>query len=259
MAHAEPELPSLELAAAYAEASDELWASRCDRCEGSGWVGPEMCGACRGTGDIPTDKDWAEVGVIDQGAVTALREGWYRPEDLSSRDPNLRLGAHSAAGTMLLDGQLLSSALVLHRHNQAVADDRRCYQQRPKILVDHRPVRWSSLSAEQQREHIAGYAAGVAGEPLATGASPLFASGHRQARQTERTARLVDNGSLGTVQVVSASGSVTTVSQVARMDEISNYYTGFMAPTPLRPYEQKAMFARDAIVGPVPADEPPGG
>jgi hypothetical protein len=131
-------------------------------------------------------------------------------------------------------------------------DDRRCYQQRPKILVDHKPVRWPSLSAEEQREHIAGYAAGVAGEPLAPGAPPFFASGHRQARQTERTARLVDDGSLDEVQVVSASGSVTTVSQVARMDEISNYYTGFMAPTPLRPYEQKTMFARDAIVGPVP-------
>ena len=260
-AHAEPEI---ELAAALSgdyQGFMEKEASRCGSCDGYGWVrdvrdggmpsvAPEVkCRTCRGTGHVPTEKDWAAVGVTDPEALAALRDGEYRPEDLESRDPNLRIGAHIAAGSKILDGELLSNALVLRSHNPKI-DSRRCYQQRSQITVGAKKVRWLSLSAEEQCEHIAGYAAGVAGDELPDDASELFKAGHRQGSVTEQTARLIDEGLVSAVAVVDITGRQTMASDIKPLDVRNGYYTGYLAPTALTPYEQKAMIARDAIVGP---------
>jgi hypothetical protein len=149
---------------------------------------------------------------------------------------------------MILDGELLSNALVLRRHNKRI-DGRRCYNQRPQISVDGKQVPWHKLSAEQQLEHISGYAAGVAGEDLAPDASPVFVSGYHEGRSTELAARLIDSGATSTAEVLEPSGRRTVATGLKPMDEMHGYYTGFLAPSPLRPYEQKAMIARDAIVG----------
>ena len=260
------ELPATELAHAFLADYEDFVESengRCGTCNGNGWAVPEggrsevRCHSCRGTGHVPTVGDWAEAGVTDPEAVASLRSGEYRPEDFSSRDPDLRLGAHSAAGIMVLDGELISNALALHRHDKRI-DSRRCYQQRSEIVVDGQKVRWLSLSAEEQCEHISGYAAGVAEGPRTDGgrwppdASPLFASGYNQGRETELTAQMVDRGDVAStcpLEVVDASGRLSMARDLKPMDAMKGYYTGFLAPTPLRPYEQKAMIARDAIVG----------
>jgi hypothetical protein len=265
--HTEPdiELPDVEVAAALSgdyQGFLESEEARCGTCDGYGWVrdvpkggfrslAPEVrCGTCRGTGRVPTAKDWAEVGVTDQEALSRLSDGEYRPEDLSSRDRDLRLGAHSAAGTMILDGELLSNALSLHLHDSQV-DERRYYQQRSEIVVDRKPVRWSSLSAEERCDHIAGYAAGVTGGAVPSDASPLFKAGYGQGWLTEQTARAVDAGELDELDVVDETGRTTAATGVKPLDVRRGYYTGFLAPSLLSPYERKAMFSRDAIVGPV--------
>ncbi len=56
---------------------------------------------------------------------------------------------------------------------------------------------------------------------------------------------------MSAVAVVDSSGRQVMASELKPLDAMSGYYTGFLAPTPTRPYEQKAMIARDAIVGPV--------
>jgi hypothetical protein len=261
-AHAEPEI---ELAAALSgdyQGFLEREEARCGSCDGYGWVrdvpeggyrslAPEVpCRSCRGTGHVPTAKDWAKVGITDPEALAALRDGEYRPEDLGSRDPNLRIGAHIAAGSKILDGELLSNALVLRNHNPEI-DSRRCYQQRSQIIVGAKKVRWLSLSAEEQCEHIAGYAAGVAGSEVPAGASELFRAGHHQGALTEQTARLIDEGVVSAVAVIDMTGRQTMASDIEPLDVRNGYYTGYLAPSPNVPYEQKAMIARDAIVGPV--------
>jgi len=260
--HAEPEI---ELAAALSgdyQGFVEMEETRCGNCDGYGWVRdvpkgayrsltPEvLCRSCRGTGQVPSDTDWAAAGVTSPEALAALRDGEYRPEDLVSRDPNLRIGAHIAAGSKILDGELTSNALVLRNHNPEIGS-RRCYQQRSQITVGAKKVRWLSLSAEEQCDHIAGYAAGVAGSEVPADASELFIAGHRQGVLTEQTARLIDEGVVSAVAVVDMTGRQTMASDIKPLDVHNGYYTGYLAPSPNAPYEQKAMIARDAIVGPV--------
>lgn len=252
---AEVELFNL-LTGALVDELDELFeeeAGRCGHCDGRGHVGETTCRSCRGSGRVPTEQDWAAVGVTNQEALAALRDGEYRPEDLTAVCQNMRLGAHIAAGTMVLDGQLLPNAFVLHRHDASV-DRRRSFHARVYIVVGDENVRWSSLSAAEQCEHIAGYVAGVCGYITSDQMSSLFEAGYLAGRAAEETAKRIDSGALSEAMVVTSSGCLATATGIEPIGDGHLFYTGFLMASAIMPYEQKAMFARDAVVGPSPVE-----
>lgn len=247
------ELPASEIAGAFlADYGEDLEAEvgRCSACDGYSRTGQGACRSCRGSGRIPTARDWAAVGVTDLEALAALRDGEYRPEDLVSADPNMRLGAHIAAGTMVLDGRLTNNAFILYRHDGRIGRQRN-YHPRSHVTVNNKKVRWSSLSATEQCEHIAGYAAGVCAGNIQSDASALFKAGYRDGMVSEATAILISHGTTSEAIVVTRSGHLSHATGIEPMDDECLSYTGFIAASRSMPYEQKAMIARDAIVGPL--------
>jgi hypothetical protein len=115
--------------------------------------------------DRPSAADWAAAGVTGPEALGRLDAGGYRPEDLGSPDRDLRLAAHDAAGTMVLDGELLSGAIQLRRHQPGL-DPRRHFHHEQSVYVGGEVVAWSALSAEDQSDYIDGYAVAAAGKLL---------------------------------------------------------------------------------------------
>ncbi|MDA8285769.1 MAG: hypothetical protein M0Z42_21260 [Actinomycetota bacterium] len=188
-------------------------AGRCQACDGDGMIpapacqddydglaagqepqlGNCTCGTCRGTGHVPTARDWAAAGVTDPEALGRLDAGGYRPEDLEdSPDRDLRLGAHDAAGTMVLDGELLSGAYQLRRHEPGL-DPRRHFHHERDVYVGGEVVAWSALAAEDQRDYIDGYAVAAAGKTLSLDryGSPA-AAGYVRGSNAVHAARMIE-------------------------------------------------------------------
>lgn len=121
----------------------------------------------------------------------------YRPEDLSAPDRDTRLAAHSAAGTMILDGELLSGALQLARHVPGL-DPRRHFHHPKDVYARGETVLWGDLPAEDQLDYIRGYARAVAGHPRSHD-SPvdemsLFAAGYTRGTSVRNAAAYYDAG-----------------------------------------------------------------
>ena len=95
---------------------------------------------------------------------------------------------------MVLDGELLSGALQLRRHQPGL-DPRRHFCHEGAVYVGGGVVAWSALSAEDQRDHIAGYAAAAAGRPRPEGpeTSPA-AAGYQRGVTAARVAARIDAG-----------------------------------------------------------------
>ena len=104
---------------------------------------------------------WHAAGVTDPDAIARMQERGLTPDDLTSDDRDTRMAAHIAAGHMIFEGQLLSNAYQLYRHQPSIPPDR-TFHHSSQVYVGGIARPWNSLSATEQLSYISGYARAIA-------------------------------------------------------------------------------------------------
>ena len=108
-----------------------------------------------------TVNPWHAAGVTDPEAISRMQERGLTPDDLASQDRDTRMAAHSAAGHMLFEGELLSNAYQLYRHEPSLSHGR-TFHHPSQVYVGGVARQWHSLPATEQLAYIGGYARAIA-------------------------------------------------------------------------------------------------
>lgn len=180
--------------------------------------------------------DWNEVGVQDPDKQTELEEAGVSPCDFFSPNRDRRMWACHSRGDIIFEGELLSNGHMLHNYEPTLGTARTFHHPYAVELGD-RTVRWSDMPAEEQADHIAGYAAAAAGKHMDS-RSLAWEAGYRRALRVETIARrlVLSPGRITEVEVVAADADNRSVRLMdPRPDELLRRgFVGEVAPKQYR-------------------------
>jgi len=118
--------------------------------------------------DTSGEQIGPEQKNVAPAAAMALSYGWSptpfgeesdMPQD-GPQDRDARMAASSAAGELVFEGELLSNAYELWRHEPSI-DRNRIFHHPSEVYVGGHQARWDSLSADQQLAYVRGYAKAI--------------------------------------------------------------------------------------------------
>ncbi len=180
--------------------------------------------------------------------------------DFQSADRDRRMWACAMRGDLTFEGIVLSNAFELCRHQPSL-HRRRFFHHEANVRVASNIVRWDSLSADDQIEYIAGYAAGAAGVDGVPGAAHWWSGYQRGVAVAVEAKRLEGGATVDHVLVVAPEAVDRQLHLVAvgRDERLGFGFKGVVAAgqmrvvysdngSTVRPWSGGYHFETDAIV-----------